>query len=167
MKKIADSLYMSKIRYGVQLYGNVRIKEDDVEQKLMGSIQVAQNKLARFLNGNSLLDKIPSSLIYKELKMQSVNQINAQIKLLDVWKSLKSDSHPTKWARRNDSNPELRTRSADVNQLIEAYGGKILTSTFVSDAAKLWNKAPDSIKQCESLNAVKKQIKMYTETLPF
>ena len=71
--------------------------------------------------------------------MQSVNQINAQIKLMDVWKSLYSDTHPTRWARRNDSNTERRTRSAGVNQLSEAFGGKILTSTFVNDADKLWN----------------------------
>ena len=92
LRKIADSLYMSKIRYGVQLFGYVRMKNDDVEQKLLGSIQVAQNKLARFLNGNSLLDKIPSAQIYGELKMQSINQINAQIKLTDIWKSLNSNS---------------------------------------------------------------------------
>ena len=98
--------------------------------------------------------------------MQSVNQINAQIKLMDVWKSLYSDTHPTRWARRNDSNTERRTRSAGVNQLSEAFGGKILTSTFVNDAAKLWNNAPDTIKQCGTLYAVKKQIKIYTATLP-
>ena len=166
LRKIADSLYTSKIRYGVQLYGNVRTKEEDVEQKLLGSIQVAQNKLARFLNGNSLMDKIHTTQIYKELNLQSVNQINAQTKLLGVWKSLNSESHPTKWSRRNDSNKELRTRSADANQLNEAYGGKILTSTFVSDAAKIWNNAPESIKQCKSLYAVRKLIKNHTLTLP-
>ena len=92
LRKIADSLSMSKIRYGVQLFGYVRMKNDDVEQKLLGSIQVAQNKLARFLIGNSLLDKIPSAQIYGELKMQSINQINAQIKLTDIWKSLNSNT---------------------------------------------------------------------------
>ena len=75
---------MSKIRYGVQLYGNVRMKEEDSEQKLLGSIQVAQNKLARFLSGRKLQDKIPNRDTYKELKIPSVNQINAQIKLLEI-----------------------------------------------------------------------------------
>ena len=32
LKRVADSLYMSKIRYGVQLYGNVRMNEEDPEQ---------------------------------------------------------------------------------------------------------------------------------------
>ena len=60
LKKIADSLYMSKIRYGVQMFGNVRTKEEEAKQKTLGSIQVSQNKLARFLNGNKLMDKIPT-----------------------------------------------------------------------------------------------------------
>ena len=53
---------MSKIRYGVQLYGNVRMNEADPEQKLLGSIQVAQNKMARFLTGKKLLDKSPTKV---------------------------------------------------------------------------------------------------------
>ena len=60
----------------------------------------------------------------------------------------------------------LRTRAADANKLIEAHGSKILTSTFYSDAAKVWNNAPDCIKQCQSVYAVKKQIKQYITSLP-
>ena len=56
--------------------------------------------------------------------MQSVNQIGAQIKLLDVWKAHQNERHPTKYQRRNDNNPEQRTRSAAINKLEEAYGGK-------------------------------------------
>ena len=166
LKKVADSIFTSKIRYGVQLYGNVRTKEEDSEQKLIGSIQVAQNKLARFLNGNKLMDKIPTTQIYKELNLPSVNQINAQVKLLEVWKSQNSDTHPTQWSRRNETNPERRTRAADANLLNEAYGGKILTSTFVNDAAKLWNNAPESIKLSKTVYSAKKNIKSYTASLP-
>ena len=72
------------------------LKEEDSKQKLLGSIQVAQNKLARFLSGRKLQDKIPIRDIYKELKISSVNQFNAQIKLLEVWKSQHSDTYPTK-----------------------------------------------------------------------
>ena len=46
------------------------------------------------------------------------------------------------------------------------HGGKILTSTFVNDTAKLWNIAPESIKQSESVYSAKKNIKIYTSSLP-
>ena len=98
--------------------------------------------------------------------MPTVNQINAQIKLLDVWKSQKSSSHPTQWLRRNDVNPERRTRAAEANQLKEAHGGKILTSTYINDAAKLWNIAPDNIKHSDSIYSAKKNIKNFIRGLP-
>ena len=157
---------MSKIRYGIQLLGNVRTKADESEQKNLGSIQVAQNKLARFLNGNKLLDKIPNHQIYKELNLISVNQINAQTKLLDVWKAHQFERHPINYPKRNDSNQEQRTRAAVTNRLVEAVGGKIITSTSINDAAKIWNSAPDDIKNCASIYSVKRCIKAYTATLP-
>ena len=166
LKKIADSLYQSKIRYGVQLLGNVRMKNDDPSQKLLGSLQVAQNKLARFLNGNSLLDKIPTLEIFKELKIPSCNQINAQIKLIQVWKSQQSSTFPTQWIRRKDATQERRTRADKENLVLETMGGQIITSTFVSDAARLWNLAPDSIKTSTSLYMAKKNIKKFSLTLP-
>ena len=112
------------------------------------------------------MDKIPTKQIFKELNLPIVNQINAQIKLLDVWRSLKWEPHPTQWARRNDTNQERRTRAAEVNQLKEAYGGKILASTFVKDAAKLWNKAPYCINFSDPIYSVKKNIRNYICTLP-
>ena len=56
--------------------------------------------------------------------------------------------------------------SVIINILNEAYGGKILTSTFVNDAAKLWNNAPESIKLSKTVYSAKKNIKSYTASLP-
>ena len=47
-----------------------------------------------------------------------------------------------------------------------AHGGKILTSTFINDAAKIWNNAPECIKLSKTVYSAKKNIKMYTATLP-
>ena len=157
---------MSKIRYGAQLYGNVRLKDEDVEQKLIGGIQVAQNKLARFLNGNKLQDHIPTKDIYKELKIPTVNQINAQIKLLEVWKSQHIENYPMKWTNRNDVNQDRRTRASSDNVLCERQGCKTLNSTFATDAARIWNQAPQSIKSSLSLYSAKKNIKAYALSLP-
>ena len=109
---------------------------------------------------------VPTTQIFKELNIPSVNQINAQIKLLDIWKSQNSETYPTKWTRRNETNQDRRTRAADANLLNEAHGGKILTSTFVNDAAKLWNNAPEIIKLSKTVYSAKKNIKIYTASLP-
>ena len=39
-------------------------------------------------------------------------------------------------------------------------------STFINDAARLWNVAPAAIKNCKTLFAAKKQIKIFVRTLP-
>ena len=86
--KVADSLYTSKIRYGIQLMGNVRTNAEDPKKSLLKKVQVSQNKFARFMGGKSLLEKIPTEKILGDLKLLSVNQLNAQCKLQEVWKSL-------------------------------------------------------------------------------
>ena len=89
MRRISDSLYTSKIRYGVQLFGKVRLNEQDPTKSLLESLQTTQNKFARFVHGSSLMDHINKKFIFKETGLLSVNQTNAQMKLLDMWKANK------------------------------------------------------------------------------
>ena len=135
------------------------MNEEDTEQKLLGSIQVAQNKLARFLNGRKLQDKITTKEIYNDLKIPSVNQINAQIKLLEVWKSQHSDTYPTKWMNRSEAIQDRRTRASKDNLLNETVGCKILNSTFINGSARIWNLVPEAIKSSPSITLAKKNIK--------
>ena len=102
MRRISDSLYTSKIRYGVQLFGKARLNELNPTEALLESLQVIQNKFARFVHGSSLIDHINNKVIYKETNLLSVNQINAQIKLTKVWKSLNVDSYPIQWTKPNE-----------------------------------------------------------------
>ena len=58
LKKVADGLFTSKLRYGLQLMGQVRWMDEDFQSTLMDSLQKAQNKLLRFLNKTFIKDKI-------------------------------------------------------------------------------------------------------------
>ena len=77
MKKIYDSLYTSKLRYGLQLFGRVRINDDDTKDGVLKVLQITQNKAARFLNGNKLQDHVPTKKTFEELDILSVNQLSA------------------------------------------------------------------------------------------
>ena len=48
------------------------------------------------------MDKINTKKIFKETHLLSVNQINAQIKLLEVWKAMNDPSYPTQCTKRSD-----------------------------------------------------------------
>ena len=84
LNKIVDGLFTSKITYGVQLFGKVRLNSEDSKNGELGSIQKVQNKMARFLNAKTLKDKIPSSDLLNNINMLSVNQLNAKIKIIEV-----------------------------------------------------------------------------------
>ena len=47
-----------------------------------------------------------------------------------------------------------------INQdsLIEKGTAKIITSTFISDAAKIWNVAPAALKNCKTIYSVKNKL---------
>ena len=72
--------------------GKVRNNNEDPLNQLLSSIQITQNKFARFINGSTLMDKINTEIIYTSQKLLSVNQINAQIKLSKIWKALHQDN---------------------------------------------------------------------------
>ena len=46
------------------------------------------------------------------------------------------------------------------------WKGQKLQSTFYSDVASLWNKAPESIKNAKTLYMVKREIKKFVLSLP-
>ena len=165
LMRVADSLYTSKIRYGIQLMGKVRTKTMDPTNSLLKKVQVTQNKFARFLAGKSLLDKVNTEKILHDTKILSVNQLNAQIKLQEVWKAKNNINYPTQWA----IDPKLvdaRTRSVQTESLIVVGKSLKLQSTFYSDAARVWNKAPDAIKNSKTLHSAKSEIKKFIITLP-
>ena len=60
--------------------------------------------MGRFLNSKTLTDKIESKVLLKNINMLSVNQLNAKIKLLEVWKSLNVDNYPLKIATKAQNN---------------------------------------------------------------
>ena len=166
LRRIADSLYTSKIRYGLQLYGKVRLSENDATESLLDSLQVSQNKFARFIHGSTLLDKINTRTIFNETKLLSVNQIMAQIKLAEVWKSLNLADYPIQWKCRTEVMKKAGLKTSNKPDLISSGKTNMQDSTFINDAARLWNVAPAAIKNCKTLFAAKKQIKIFVRTLP-
>ena len=63
LMKLVDGLFMSKIRYGLQLLGKVRLNESDPINKDMECIQKVQNKLLRLLTNTRLLDMVSTATL--------------------------------------------------------------------------------------------------------
>ena len=98
--------------------------------------------------------------------MLSVNQLNANIKLLEIWKALNVDDYPLK-VKRQEVNPQNRATRADLNgRPKEIRKTTLAQKTSVSDSIYIWNRAPDSVTKSLSLYQAKKEIKIFSKSLP-
>ena len=93
IQKVAESIFMSKIMYGLQLLGKIRWVTSDPQTSQLKELQKTQNKLLRFLNKSKISDKVSTDSILKKLNMCSVNQLNAKTKLTEMWKSVNLPNH--------------------------------------------------------------------------
>ena len=83
-----------------------------------------------------------------------------------MWKAEKVSNYPLTFAKKSNLDEARTTRSISSGQLKETGKTNLLQSTFISDASRAWNKAPDSIKQCNSIWKAKKEIKKFVGSLP-
>ena len=98
--------------------------------------------------------------------MLSVNQMNGQIKLTEAWKISNIPNYPIKWEMKQIDDEDRITRATSANIVPETARTTLAQNTFNNDAKKLWNKAPEDIKNAKSLSSAKKAIKKYVTTLP-
>ena len=152
--------------YGLQLLGKIRWCSTDSQTGHLKELQKAQNKLLRFLNKSKISDKVPTSTILKNLIMCSVNQLNAKIKLTEMWKYVNLPAYANNNVKKMETETGLRTsRSVSSGKIIEGKSTRSLNS-FINDSTRAWNQAPNAIKVCKSLLSAKKAIKSYIKTLP-
>ena len=166
VSKIADSIFNAKIRYGLPLMGKIRWNADDPKPALLKNLQKTQNKMLRSITGTKLLDKISTKTMLCDLKMLSVNQINAQAKLTEAWKINHVENYHTKWEKRQPTENGRTTRSITNEKIIEIGNSNLSYSTCKSDSIRAWNKAPDSIKNASTIYQAKSEIKKFITNLP-
>ena len=164
--KVSDSLFNSKIRYGLQLLGNVRWLETDPLNQDLHTIQKCQNKLLRVLNGSRIKDMISTKSLLAKMNFLSVNQMNAQIKLSEMWKAVNVENYPVKINLVSRSDAVAHTRAVANGQITEDFCTTASQKTFLNDAKHIWNKVPNVIKECKTLLSAKKAIKCFVTTLP-
>ena len=166
IKKVVDGIFTSKLRYGLQLYGKVRTTTTDPECSDYRVIQLVQNKLLRSLNGSKLKDMISTSSLLEKFGMLSVNQLNAQIKLVEIWKALKVDDYPLKIERQAIQSNGVSTLADSRGKPIGVGKSLLTQKSCISDAIHLWNMAPVSVTSSYSLYQAKKEIRKYVKQLP-
>ena len=98
--------------------------------------------------------------------MLSVNQINAQVKLTEMWKASNLENYPTKLSKKEINDDNRLTRSTVRGDIVLQGKSDLCNASFILDASKNWNLAPQAIKNSTSISMAKKEIKKFVITLP-
>ena len=121
----------------------------------------------RILNDKRISDRIRTSVLLAIVNMASINQTHAQIKLLEIWKSFNNEKNNIlKIIKVKSYAQGSRTRSGTAINLVELRTSAMSSRTFINDASRLWNAAPDYIKTFDTIYSAKLAIKKFTKTLP-
>ena len=129
-------------------------------------IQLVQNELLCLLNGSKIKDKISTESMLVKFNVLSVNQMNAQIKLQQMWKALNMEDYPLTINQQSVPESGVTTRASLWGKPVEIGTSNLTQSTCTSDAIRVWNKAPKSVTECLTLYQVKKAIKEFVKSLP-
>ena len=166
LQRIVDSLWTSKLRYGLQLCTEVRLSEDQPKNQMVTMVQRSQNKMLRVLDGAQIVDQKSTKILLEEQNMLSVNQMAAQIKLTEMWKAVNDPLYPIKMKTRDNQGEGMETRSGIQGDLTESGGSARAKKSFTIDAAKIWNKASEKIRTAKSLAIAKKAIRAHCKNFP-
>ena len=101
-----------------------------------------------------------------KMKIKSVNQINAKIKLSEMWKSVNIINYPIKTNLLSSSDDYAQTRALSNGQLQEVLTTNISQRSFINDEMHIWNKALSNIKLYVTLTSAKMAINTFVLTLP-
>ena len=158
----------NKLYFAIELCTQVRIKEEDQKNYNIKTLQMTQNKLLRVLNKCQIKDRISTKTMLEKFNMLSVNQLAAQVKLVEVWKAQNDPKCPIKMTKKIVSE-EGRTRNlrpGTRREMVEDSKTKLAKSSFEKDASRIWNQAPEKIKEAKSLFSAKRLIKEHCKQLP-
>ena len=122
-KTLLDSILLNFVeaavlRYGLQLYSELRTTNEQPTSQIMKELQKSQNKLLRALTGKKVSDRKKNEDMLKSLQMMSVNQIAAQIKLTEMWKALNDSQYPLRGQQKSEIEGGIGTRSMTRGYLI-------------------------------------------------
>jgi ribonuclease P/MRP protein subunit RPP40 len=163
LKVVADGLWTSKLRYGLAIFGSLRMSENDSKCKMGTELQIAQNKLLRLLTGSRLSDKKSVSSMLGQLGLSSVNQMIAEARLLETWKATHLPGAPLADILSKKLPGSSTTTRSISNSHLTIQGASL---SFGNLASKLWNKAGPEIRNAITICTARGAIRKFARSMP-
>ena len=155
---VAQGLVLSKIRYGLPVFGQPRLQESDPLSSHCRSLQITVNNIMRILTNNKLSDRVPIKELHASTGLPSLNQMVVQAILMETWKILNGKSGVSESIFQKVDGV---TRAASVGEL--KLPKKRNGTGFVYNGAKIWNQTPTEIRLTKNLYSAKNKIKSFSK----
>ena len=162
------AIFVSHIRYGLPIFCPVRLDESDPIPGCIDDLKVVYHDCLRLLSGVSRTDHASIKEMAQNLEWGSINQLAAQTRLIQAWKSVHLENNCMKDVLHLRPKGNYNTRLNNVDLLDTGVEDIYGSAGFVNATAKLWNKAPKSVKEASSLCVAKREIRKFVEEkIPF
>ena len=119
------------------------------------------------LSGKAITDQVSIKSMLENLGWLSVNQLAAETRLIEAWKSVHIDDYCMKDVLKLRHKGSYNTRSNHVDYLDTGVEDIYGSAGFVNTTAKLWNKSPKLVKEATSISIAKREIRKFVlEEIP-
>ena len=145
LKRVADGIYMSQIRYALPLYCPVQVGDEDPKPVNIEKLRKTFNDCLRLLTGHTLEDHKPIKEMLEELDWLSINQLAVETRLTEAWKSANFENYCMKDNLKARPRGAYNTRNNQEVYFYHSEDGRL--TSFANKTAQIWNKAPKAIKE--------------------
>ena len=167
---VAESIFNSKLRYGIALYLNPVYEKEDVKARTLTTearkLQVIQNDMLRMAFGYKPQDMMNMEKLRKEIGMFSVNQMNmyhVYIETFNIINYGSSNKIQEKWM---PDEPRVYSNRRKFDVKIPRVKHTKCRG-FSLHGAVMWNKLPENIKSIKNPDVFKEEVKDFIwETIP-
>ena len=160
---VANSIFNSKIRYGISVYLNPIFEEEDLKAKKSTKnvtvLQVLQNTMLRIILKIKKNQHINMQKVRENIGMMSVNQMSIYHTILEAYNIVKyssSDQMRHKWESKKENTYYLRSESRNDMMIPKKSTTKCIGFTYFG--AKLLNMLPSDIKESENSSIFKAKL---------
>ena len=98
--------------------------------------------------------------------MMSINQTAAQVKLTEMWKAVHDINYPITVQLKSNQDKGMATRTGTRGEVVEVGSSTKTIKSFIGSASRLWNMAPEKIRDASTIWKAKAEIKKFCLSLP-
>jgi len=164
MTTIAKATLVSKVRYGLGIYGTVRLSNDEPRKSIMDDLQVILNNTMRLLLNKKIADKVRIEELCQKTTIMPINRMAAEEHI----RIIRSATHDEKSPLQDLFNLPIHrsTRAATRGDISTSARTSLATRNVPHTAIRTWNSTDVLLRNTINAKNAKTLTRSFVESLP-